>query len=59
MAATNLVPHGSQVYVYTLNSTTNLYNLTQTLQGNTSDVTGFGADIGKLRASHALAGASH
>ena len=36
-----------QVYIYTLDTDTNQYNLTQTLSGNSTSVTGFGTDIGE------------
>ncbi len=36
-----------QVYIYTLDADTYQYNLTQTLSGNSSSVTGFGTDIGQ------------
>ena len=36
-----------QVYIYTLDADTNQYNLTQTLSGNSTSVTGFGTDIGE------------
>lgn len=40
-----------QVYIYSLDSNSEQYKLSQTLEGNSSSVTGFGTDIGE---SHAI-----
>ena len=40
------------MYVYTLNNSTQQYNLTQTLQINSSSVTGYGTDIGEQASSY-------
>lgn len=40
------------MYVYTLNNSTQQYNLTQTLQVNSSSVTGYGTDIGEAVSSY-------
>lgn len=52
MACSVITPAlGLQVYIYTLDADTNQYNLSQTLSGNSSSVTGFGTDIGQLSCS--------